>query len=186
MRTEKKLSERFRDFIDAEYNKLIWYVKSRFNETYYNEYAEDIVQDVALNIYSKLDVNSSIENLAGYFYRSLQNRIIDLKRKNVKQTSLENYTYEESGENPIIQKHAEKQADEPTAQEIAELDMTLSEAIGQLPPEFKETLLAIEFEGMSYQELSQKTGIPVGTLLSRKHRAVAYLTKIMNEYVNGY
>ncbi|MBN1184426.1 MAG: RNA polymerase sigma factor [Bacteroidales bacterium] len=185
MKAERKISTLFRDFIDREYDRLIHYVKVRFNEAYYNEYAEDIVQDVALNIYSKLDVNSSIENIAGYFYRSLQNRIIDLKRKKVVQTSLENYTYKESGENIALQRHAEKNADDPTPDEIAELDLNLSKAIEQLPDEYKNILLAIEFEGVTYKELSEKTGIPVGTLLSRKHRAIAQLTKIMNdEYFN--
>src|SRR3954468_14765143 len=53
-----------------------------------------------------------------------------------------------------------------TASEItnAEMVLLLYEALNQLDPESKELLLEKYVEGFSYEELSRKHGIPVGTL----------------------
>lgn len=180
MKAEKNIAQFFKNFIDKEYLKLIQFVRKRIDEGYYNEYAEDIVQDVALNIYNKIDLNTPVENLAGYFYRSLRNRIIDLKRKNKKNVSLEDYSYDDTGENPIIQKLSEENIDKDTTVVEVENDEQLWEAIHQLPAEYREVILATEFEDMTYEQFSDQTKIPIGTLLSRKHRAIAHLTKIKN------
>ena len=70
-------------FIQDEQGKLRNYVRRYLRETSELQ-AEDVIQDVALNIYSKLDFSAPIENVAAFFYRSLRNRIIDLIRKRKK------------------------------------------------------------------------------------------------------
>jgi len=49
-------------FMLSEYRQMISYVKKYLNEKYYNISAEDIIQDVALNIFSKLDFDEKVEN----------------------------------------------------------------------------------------------------------------------------
>jgi RNA polymerase sigma-70 factor (ECF subfamily) len=44
-------------------------------------------------------------------------------------------------------------------------------AIEQLPAEFRECLVLREMEEMSYREISEITGVPVGTVMSRLSRA---------------
>lgn len=44
-------------------------------------------------------------------------------------------------------------------------------AIEQLPPVFREALILRELEEMSYEEISQIAGIPIGTVMSRLSRA---------------
>ena len=44
-------------------------------------------------------------------------------------------------------------------------------AIGKLPPVFREVLILREMEDMSYEEIAQVAGIPVGTVMSRLARA---------------
>lgn len=184
MKPGKNIANQFKLFIDEEYSKLIHYVRSQINEAYYDEYAEDIVQDVALNIYSKLDINTPVENLAGYFYRSLHNRLIDLKRKPRKKVSIENYNYEDSNENILLAQYSKDNQDVPSSEEQEEKDMQLMDAIDKLRPEYREVIMATEFEGLSYEQLSKQTNLPIGTLLSRKHRAIAQLAEIMNTINN--
>jgi RNA polymerase sigma-70 factor (ECF subfamily) len=57
----------------------------------------------------------------------------------------------------------------------------MMQAIEKLKPEQQEVIIATEFEGYTFEELSEKTGVPIGTLLSRKHRAMAKLYNMLTD-----
>jgi DNA-directed RNA polymerase specialized sigma24 family protein len=48
-------------------------------------------------------------------------------------------------------------------------------ALAELPSERREVFVAHEFEGRSFKELSEESGVSVNTLLSRKRYAVLHL-----------
>jgi RNA polymerase sigma factor (sigma-70 family) len=54
-------------------------------------------------------------------------------------------------------------------------------AIEQLPPLFRETLILRELEDMSYEEIAQIAGIPIGTVMSRLSRARRLLRTALTE-----
>jgi len=47
----------------------------------------------------------------------------------------------------------------------------LRQAIEQLPPEFREAIVLRDLEGLSYKEIAEIAGIPLGTVMSRLARA---------------
>jgi RNA polymerase sigma factor (sigma-70 family) len=47
----------------------------------------------------------------------------------------------------------------------------IERAIGALPPPFKETLVLRDINGLSYREIAEITGVPLGTIMSRLARA---------------
>jgi RNA polymerase sigma-70 factor (ECF subfamily) len=47
----------------------------------------------------------------------------------------------------------------------------LRRLIGTLPPVYRETLLLKEFNELSYREIAEVTGVPIGTVMSRLARA---------------
>ena len=51
----------------------------------------------------------------------------------------------------------------------------LNRAIASLPDEFRETLVLREMEDLSYREIAEITGAPIGTVMSRLARARALL-----------
>jgi RNA polymerase sigma factor (sigma-70 family) len=63
-----------------------------------------------------------------------------------------------------------------------EIREKLFKAIDSLKNEEKALIIATEFEGESFKELSEKWDEPLGTLLSRKSRALNKLKKILNQY----
>jgi RNA polymerase sigma-70 factor, ECF subfamily len=69
--------------------------------------------------------------------------------------------------------HSEAIGDEhpDAALEKATTRETLVEVLGQLPPMFREILVLRELEGLSYKEISEVVGAPVGTIMSRLSRA---------------
>ena len=48
---------------------------------------------------------------------------------------------------------------------------SLHQAIDHLPKEFREVIVLRELEGMSYKEIGEVTGVPLGTVMSRLARA---------------
>jgi RNA polymerase sigma-70 factor (ECF subfamily) len=54
-------------------------------------------------------------------------------------------------------------------------------ALEELPAEFREIVILRELEGMSYKEIAEVAGIPVGTVMSRLARARARLQKILSK-----
>jgi RNA polymerase sigma-70 factor (ECF subfamily) len=56
-------------------------------------------------------------------------------------------------------------------------------AIDQLPPEFREAIVLRELEGLSYKEISDVAGVPVGTVMSRLSRARTRLQQALRAQV---
>lgn len=173
-------------FFTKEYSKLKNYIRSYISDQPDWD-AEDIIQDVALNFFSRVDFETPLENLASYIYRAIRNKIIDLQRsKNrKKQTAMEEIKDQE-----IVVKYI-SQIDEHQDPEFRELMLDkVFEAMEKLKPEFQGIIWATEFEGRTFQELSQELETPIGTLLSRKHRAIAALQKVFQkenpELINNY
>ena len=54
---------------------------------------------------------------------------------------------------------------------IAEDARTVARALEELPVEFREVLVLREIEGLSYKEIAEVTGLPIGTVMSRLARA---------------
>jgi len=73
MGSPKEQRSKFAVFFAREHQKLSNYVRGLTTGTT-NLDAEDIVQEVALNIFTRVDFNSPVENVAGYIYRALRNR----------------------------------------------------------------------------------------------------------------
>ena len=56
---------------------------------------------------------------------------------------------------------------------------TLGAALDRLAPEFREVIVLRELEGLSYKEISDVAGVPVGTVMSRLSRARARLREAL-------
>jgi RNA polymerase sigma-70 factor (ECF subfamily) len=56
---------------------------------------------------------------------------------------------------------------------------TLARALDRLAPEFREVIVLRELEGLSYKEISDVAGVPVGTVMSRLSRARAHLQQAL-------
>jgi len=53
------------------------------------------------------------------------------------------------------------------------------QGLESLPPEFREVLVLREMEEMSYQQIAQVTGVPMGTVMSRLSRARRRLQEVL-------
>ncbi|MCK9424290.1 MAG: RNA polymerase sigma factor [Bacteroidales bacterium] len=174
---EKELQKKSLDrFFRNEYQKLVNFVRKNLDDRYFEASPEDIVQDVALGLIEKLDLDTQIGNLTGYIYRSVKNRIIDYQKKKQRTISIENFT-DRKNENYILNTVTDETLTENDHSKIE--PELLRWSISQLRPDEQSVIIATEFEHQTYEELSEEWDVPVGTLLSRKHRALSKLHKIL-------
>ena len=133
--------------------------------------AEDIVQDVALRIFSRADDAMPINNIGGFVYNAIRNRIIDIMRGK-KERKLPSEDIDQQW-----QEFAELFYGDADNSYSPEMEAALKKAITDLKPVYRDIVIAIDFEGFTYKELAERTGIPSGTLMSRRHRAMSELSK---------
>jgi RNA polymerase sigma-70 factor (ECF subfamily) len=58
---------------------------------------------------------------------------------------------------------------------------SVARALDRLGPEYREVIVLRELEGLSYKEISDVAGVPVGTVMSRLSRARARLQDALRE-----
>jgi RNA polymerase sigma factor (sigma-70 family) len=157
-------------FMTNEREKLVRYVRRFIDDTAERD-GEDIVQDIILNLFNRADFTIPIENLTAYVYRALRNRTIDYIRRKREILSLdEGWSDEETLS--LYQVLAEPQSDRMDESSRLEIRQNLFKALSVLNDEQRAVLVATELEGRTFRELSEEWGVPIGTLLARKSRAI--------------
>jgi RNA polymerase sigma factor (sigma-70 family) len=135
--------------------------------------AEDIVQDAFLRVLgASQDIHAA--NPRAYWLRIVRNAAYAWFAKNRPRELVlaggaeEAATHKDALEAPL--------EPSPEAASIAASDgAALSKAVAALPLVFRETLVLREFNDLSYREIAEATGVPIGTAMSRLARARALL-----------
>jgi RNA polymerase sigma factor (sigma-70 family) len=180
----KDEKEKLFSFFENESKKLNNYVRRKI-QSINDMDAEDIVADVMLNLFKKSDILVHVENLAAYVYRSLYYKIIDYQRSNnrTRTISLQS-SLDENGEDLLIELLTDNAASVSNEAERKEFFTILSQAVSSLDTKQRAVFIATELEGKSYKELSLQWNEPIGTLLSRKSRAMKALQILLKDYKN--
>lgn len=170
MVSKKQQQSNLTNFFEVEYSSLKNYVRSKIKQTADSD-AEDVIQDVALRIFSRPLDALPIHNIGGFVYNAIRNRIIDIMRVKKERVgderTLERLWIEFAG------LFYENVPDFYSDNLMEQLQL----AIDELKPVYKDIIIAVDFEGYTYKEIAEDTGIPSGTLMSRRHRAMAILTQ---------
>lgn len=147
------------------------------------EETEDILQDVFYKLL-KTDLRENpIEFVSAWLYRAVTHRIIDRRRKK-KEQALPEARQEDENEY-FLDSLSDFLADDRNDPEIMFRNELIREeielALSELPPEQRSVFELTEYDGIPYKEIARTTGVPVPTLLSRKHYAVGYLRKKLQQ-----
>jgi RNA polymerase sigma-70 factor (ECF subfamily) len=145
--------------------------------------AEDLVQETYLRAYRGFSGFEEGTNLRAWMYRILTNTFINSYRKKqrepvtVQEDDLDEwYLYDKLGDSGV----------EPSAE--AEVirsmpDEDVHKAHEALPEGYRLAVLHADVEGISYKEIAEILGIPIGTVMSRLHRGRRALEKALWERV---
>lgn len=142
--------------------------------------AEDLLQDVLIKLYERRDELTSIAELGPWISRVLYNRFVDNQRYYARRrlTVVDAGGADAAAENPWERFPTPEPG--PQAAAARELDITrLSEALRALSLDHRTVLLMHDSEGYKLEEIHRITGVPMGTLKSRLHRARARVRELL-------
>lgn len=128
--------------------------------------AEDLVQDCMEHALGKYDQWDRSRSIKPWLFRILHNIFIDNQRKNATSPIVN------ADEDEILAAVAPSQPDLLALRDV-------SRHLASLPPEQREVLLMVSLGGLEYKEIGKIIGVPVGTVMSRLHRARKQLSAIM-------
>ena len=167
----KDSQARFEALVSPHMNNLY---KLAYRLTGQRDNAEDLVQDLLLKIYPRLDEMQGIDKLAAWLSRVLYHLFIDQYRR--QQGSPINHM---NDENVIYDTHASNM---PGPSDVANTELTrelINTALGTLDEDRRILIMLHDVEGYNLQEINEMTGIPVGTIKSRLSRARNKLRKVI-------
>ena len=140
--------------------------------------AEDLVQDVLTKLFCRGDELSSIDDLSPWLGRVLYNQFVDNRRRYRKRLRLVENARESADPFEAIASDVASPEDEADRA----LDISrLQSALEQLSEDHRTVVLLHDTEGYKLAEIQRFTGVPVGTLKSRLHRARARLRELLAE-----
>jgi RNA polymerase sigma factor (sigma-70 family) len=142
------------------------------------EAAEDILQEVFVELVEAYRLVKPIEQVSGWLFRVAKNRIIDRFRGR-KLESLSQAQYGADDDVPMLLEDLLPSPDSGPEAAYARSVLLdeIDEALEEMPPEQRSVFIAHEWEGYSFKELAAETGVSVNTLLSRKRYAVLHLRR---------
>lgn len=160
--------------MDAAYNLAFWLLRRRAD-------AEDAVQDAYLRAYRGF-LNFEGNDIRPWLLKIVRNvafrKLSDQKRANNVISFDAAVSDRTAGESMALQIAAEG----PSAEDIAigaGEQAIVKRALAKLAPAYREMIVLREIEAMSYREIAELTGVPIGTVMSRLARARAELRKIL-------
>jgi len=166
-----------------EQGKLLAYIRKRIPENYE---AEDILHDVFYQLTRGFNELERIENLKAWLYRVANNRIIDRFRKK-KPEALSNHTIitDDDGSPLNLEDILPDLSSSPEEEQLKEIIWeVINDTLDVIPVEQSEVFIMHEFEDLSFNDISELTGDPVNTLISRKRYAVLELRNRLKHLYN--
>lgn len=157
-----------------ERSALLGFIRSRTANT---EEAEDLLQEVFLQALRNANAAEPIENILGWLYTVARNRIIDLYRRRRRTVSLQQETEADTIES-LLEDYGIDIEKEFIRSAVME---ALTEALAELPAGQREAFVQQAVEGRTFREISEESGMPLNTLIARKHYAVRFLRRRLAE-----
>lgn len=161
----------FETLFREHYNALC-----RFAHGYLQDFetAEEIVQDVFVNLWQKRDSIEKEKNIKSYLFTSVKNRSLNYIRDNKKfrsyfldvETELDIPVYD-------VDYHSE-----------AYISNKVERAMDRLPGKCREVFELSRFDGLKYKDVAEKLGISVKTVEAQMSKALKILREELSDLMS--
>jgi RNA polymerase sigma-70 factor, ECF subfamily len=173
-------AQRFRELIEPLLNDAYTFARYLSRDP---SVAEDIVQEASLRAFRHVDSLRSHEPRA--WLLTIVRNCFYAWREKVVQAGLQSIEADRSAEDSYgVAEEADEAQRDLDPQRILERTMkrdAVREMIEALPVQFREALVLREMNDLSYREIADLTGLPIGTVMSRLARARDMLRKMWLE-----
>lgn len=145
--------------------------------------AEDMAQEVFVQVFKSIGQFREESKLGTWIYRIAVNLCKNrskylARRHNEAQDALDAILESE----PLYQAHGVTSGDVSRPDQMVEgfqIEIIVRDCIARLDPDFREALVLRDVENLSYEDITEITGLPEGTVKSRIHRARALLKQLV-------
>ena len=154
------------------YNLAHWLTQDRTE-------AEDLVQETYLKALKGFASFQSGTNFRAWIYRILRNTFLTSRAGLAQHVDVPLEDEEGEVELPSA-------AESPESLMLIQADREMvAAALQRLPVQAREIILLCEVEEMSYREIAETLGVPIGTVMSRLSRARVALRKLLETRREG-
>lgn len=149
--------------------------------------AEDLVQDTIVKAFRFFSSYEKGTNAKAWLFRILKNSYINNYRRKSKQPNQVDYD-EVSTFYETIRAERTDTSDLEDKMFRDLIDDDISNALDELPEDFRTVVLLCDVEGFTYEEIANMLDVPIGTIRSRLHRGRNLLKAQLMDYAEkrGY
>ena len=156
------------------YGGLVWALARRMSPN--ADDAEDAVQEIFIDIWKNAErFDESQASETTFIAMIARRRLIDRLRKVNRQPAID------SLDDVLIEPASDSAQQMQTGVEAREA----AEAMKQLRPEQRQVLSLSIFQGLSHQEISNLTGMPIGTVKTHARRGLIEIREILRMDLNS-
>lgn len=134
--------------------------------------ADDLVQDSVIKAYRFFDSYEQGTNVRAWLLKILTNVFFSRHRRNALESGLATLGANDpvadgwmSAASVAPSREPEKLVEKPI------LEAAIGRALDDIPEDFRTVLVLVDIEGLTYREVAEAMGCPMGTVMSRLHRA---------------
>ncbi|MBT8188795.1 MAG: RNA polymerase sigma-70 factor [Bacteroidia bacterium] len=164
-RNKRAFKETFLEY----YTPLCNYAANNLKNT---GHAEDIIQEVFLNLWEKNDSIELTGTLEQYLFKSVKNKILEFIRKH------QNYERHKASS---IEQLLETQNIAEVSDTYMKLEL-LNNSLRHLPPKCKNVFVLNKFKGLTYAEIAEVQKISVKTVENHMLKALQILRSHLKQY----
>lgn len=185
--TDEQLLTSFRSGDEQAFTQLV----RRYEKRLYNyllrflgrpTWAEDVFQETFLQVYISVASFDPNRRFRPWLYTIATNKARDYLRSSARRHAIHLTNLDD--DTGSSQLWDQLMTEETTAYDILDLKEQkelVRKVVEQLPDHLRQILILAYFEQLSYKEMADILEIPLGTVKSRLHAAVANFTKRYNE-----
>ncbi|MBK9291342.1 MAG: sigma-70 family RNA polymerase sigma factor [Bacteroidetes bacterium] len=163
------------EFLLKTYRDTIYFLMLRMTGNH--EDAEDLTIEAFGKAFSKLHQYSPEYGFSTWLFRIAANNAIDFKRRlRIRQVSMESAQEVSAAE---IRQMADQEPDPEYKLILQQQVRLMRELVNKLPKRYRNLVELRYFEELSYEEISQKLNLPLGTVKAQLFRAREFLTQII-------
>jgi RNA polymerase sigma-70 factor (ECF subfamily) len=174
---ERRLfEEEARPHLDALYSTALRLTRSRAD-------AEDLVQDTLVRAYRFFDQFEAGTNFKAWLLRIQMNAFVNRYRRAVRERQVFDGAMAAPVGEGVVSRATMRGLTDPVGSAQQQLiAQEINRAFAELSENARAMVLLADVEGLSYKEIAEVMGCPIGTVMSRLHRARKQLQASLQQH----
>ena len=148
--------------------------------------ADDLVQDAVVKAYRFFDSYEQGTNIRAWLLKILSNVFFSKYKRSTREGSVAALASTDPVADGWISQASISPSREP--ERLAErplVEAEVSRVLDEVSEDFRTVLVLVDIEGLTYREVAEAMGCPIGTVMSRLHRARRAVAQKLGVTVGG-